>query len=94
VCTFDAKTLSGERLNRLTHAFNEQKGRLNHLETILAAMRAGTDAEAAELMAWIRIGESVESIVSYIESRPRADVVTQRSVRGFASYFRRISIRA
>lgn len=80
VCTYDTKTLSGERLNRLTHAFNEQKGRLNHLETILAAMRGGTDAEAAELMAWIRIGESVESVVSYIESKSRAVVVSQRSV--------------
>ncbi|KAM0207699.1 hypothetical protein ACHAPQ_006589 [Fusarium lateritium] len=80
VCTYDTKTLSGERLNRLTHAFNEQKGRLSHLETILAAMRTGTDAEAAELMAWIRIGESVESIVSYIESKSRAVVVSERIV--------------
>jgi hypothetical protein len=85
VCTFDAKMLSGERLNTLTHAFNEQKGRLNHLETILAAMRTGTDAEAAELMAWIRIGESVQSIVSYLESKSRAVVVSQRSVHSFAS---------
>ncbi|KAF5021211.1 hypothetical protein F66182_6750 [Fusarium sp. NRRL 66182] len=80
VCTYDTKTLSGERLNRLTHAFNQQKSRLNQLETMLAAMRTGTDAEAAEIMSWIRIGESVESIVSYIESKARAVVVSQRLV--------------
>ncbi|KAF4977197.1 hypothetical protein FZEAL_6225 [Fusarium zealandicum] len=68
-CTYDTQTLSGERLNRLTHAFNHQKNRLHQLETILAAMRGGTDEEAAETMAWIRIGESVESIVTYLESR-------------------------
>jgi hypothetical protein len=72
--------LSGETLNRLTNTVNEQKGRLHQLETILAAMRNGTDSEAAEVMSWIRIGESVESIVSYIESRSRAVVVTQRYV--------------
>ncbi|KAM0548165.1 hypothetical protein ACHAPJ_009963 [Fusarium lateritium] len=78
VCTFDTKTLSGERLNRLTHAFNQQKGRLNQLETILAAMRNGTDAEAAEVMSWIRIGEPVESIVSYIDSNSKAVILPQR----------------
>ncbi|RKK19438.1 hypothetical protein BFJ66_g6470 [Fusarium oxysporum f. sp. cepae] len=80
VCTYDTKVLSGETLNRLTNAVNEQKGRLNQLETILAAMRNGTDSEAAEVMSWIRIGESVESIVSYIESKSRAVVVPQRLV--------------
>ncbi|KAH7261754.1 hypothetical protein BKA59DRAFT_448001 [Fusarium tricinctum] len=82
-CARYTTTLSGERLNRLTHAFNEQKGGLNHLETILAAMRSGTDADAVEPMAWIRIGESVESVVSCIESKSRAVVVFQRSVHGF-----------
>ncbi|EXK88757.1 hypothetical protein FOQG_08052 [Fusarium oxysporum f. sp. raphani 54005] len=80
VCTYDTKVLSGETLNRLTNAVNEQKGRLNQLETILAAMRNGTDSEAAEVMSWIRIGESVESIVSCIESKSRAVVVPQRLV--------------
>ncbi|KAF4340016.1 conidial development fluffy [Fusarium beomiforme] len=80
VCTYDTKVLSGQMLNRLTNAVNEQKGRLNQLETILAAMRNGTDSEAAEVMSWVRIGESVESIVSYIESRSRAVVVSQRLV--------------
>ncbi|KAF4483438.1 Conidial development fluffy [Fusarium agapanthi] len=79
VCTYDNKVLSGETLNRLTNAVNEQKGRLNQLETILAAMRNGTDSEAAEVMSWIRIGESVDAIVSYIESRSRAVVVPQRA---------------
>ncbi|KAF4988983.1 hypothetical protein FGRMN_9419 [Fusarium graminum] len=45
-------------------------------------MRGGTDAEAAELMAWIRIGEPVESIVSYIDSKSKAVVVSQRIVGG------------
>lgn len=79
--------LSGETLNRLTNAVNEQKGRLNQLETILAAMRNGTDSEAAEVMSWIRIGESVESIVSYIESKSRAVIVPQRYVCVLISLF-------
>ncbi|KAJ3471826.1 hypothetical protein MRS44_001925 [Fusarium solani] len=65
-------------LNKLTHAFNQQKDRLQQLETILAAMRTGTDAEAAEVMAWIRIGEPVESIVSYLESRSKSVVISER----------------
>ncbi|CAG7564718.1 unnamed protein product [Fusarium equiseti] len=85
-CEYDAKILSGERLNRLTHAYNEQKAklmeketRLSQLETMLAAMREGTDAEAAEIMSWVRIGESVEAIVSYIESKSNAVVVHSRT---------------
>ncbi|KAM5370290.1 hypothetical protein ACJZ2D_008586 [Fusarium nematophilum] len=76
-CVYDTRVLSGERLNRLTHAYNRQKDRLRQLEAMLAAMRTGTDAEAAEVMAWIRIGESVESIASYLESRSKAVVVSQ-----------------
>lgn len=79
-CAYDTRTLSGDRLNKLTHAFNQQKDRLQQLETILAAMRTGTDAEAAEVMAWIRIGEPVESIVSYLESRSKSVVISERSV--------------
>ncbi|KAJ3523718.1 hypothetical protein NM208_g12342 [Fusarium decemcellulare] len=41
-------------------------------------MRKGTDAEAAEVMSWIRIGESVESIVSYLNTKSKAVVVSQR----------------
>ncbi|RSM18698.1 hypothetical protein CDV31_002418 [Fusarium ambrosium] len=77
-CAYDTRTLSGDRLNRLTHAFNQQKDRLQQLETILAAMRTGTDAEAAEVMAYIRIGEPVESIVSYLESRSKSVVISER----------------
>ncbi|KAM6532496.1 hypothetical protein FSOLCH5_001919 [Fusarium solani] len=77
-CAYDTRTLSGDRLNKLTHAFNQQKDRLQQLETILAAMRTGTDAEAAEVMAWIRIGEPVESIVSYLESRSKSVVISER----------------
>ncbi|KAM0425663.1 hypothetical protein ACHAPT_009195 [Fusarium lateritium] len=77
-CAYDTRTLSGERLNRLTHAFNQQKDRLQQLETILAAMRTGTDEEAAEVMSWIRIGEPVESIVSYLESRSKSVVISER----------------
>ncbi|KAH7193829.1 uncharacterized protein B0J16DRAFT_336078 [Fusarium flagelliforme] len=87
VCEYDTQILSGERLNRLTHAYNEQKAklmlkeaRLMQLETMLAAMRVGTDAEAAEIMSWVRIGESVEAIVSYIESKSNAVVVHSRLV--------------
>ncbi|KAM6537977.1 hypothetical protein FALCPG4_003870 [Fusarium falciforme] len=77
-CAYDTRTLSGDRLNKLTHAFNQQKDRLQQLETILAAMRTGTDAEAAEVMTWIRIGEPVESIVSYLESRSKSVVISER----------------
>ncbi|KAF4449735.1 Conidial development protein fluffy [Fusarium austroafricanum] len=80
VCTYDTKVLSGETLNRLTSKVNEQQGRLNQLEVILAAMRNGTDVEAVEVMSWIRIGESVGSIVSYIESKSKAVVVTERLI--------------
>ncbi|KAI1009509.1 hypothetical protein LB504_003124, partial [Fusarium proliferatum] len=80
VCTHNTKALSGETLNRLTNAVNEQKGRLDQLETILAAMRNGTDSEAAEIISWVGIGESVESIVSYIKLKSRAVVVPQRLV--------------
>jgi len=56
----------------------EKEARLGQLETMLAAMREGTDAEAAEIVSWVRIGESVEAIVSYIESKSNAVVVHQR----------------
>jgi hypothetical protein len=56
----------------------EKEARLSQLETMLAAMREGTDAEAAEIMSWVRIGESVEAIVSYIESKSNAVVVHSR----------------
>ena len=56
----------------------EKEARLVQLETMLAAMREGTDAEAAEIMSWVRIGEPVEAIVSYIESKSNAAVVPQR----------------
>ncbi|KAF5010452.1 hypothetical protein FDECE_3387 [Fusarium decemcellulare] len=77
-CIYDTKVLSGDRLNRLTHAFNQQKDRLRDLETILESMRKGTDAEAAEVMSWIRIGESVESIVSYLNTKSKTVAVSQR----------------
>lgn len=57
------------RQEHLRSQLSDQANEMAQLETILNVMRHGTDEEATEVLARLRLGESVAQLCSMLESR-------------------------
>jgi hypothetical protein len=57
------------RQEHLRSQILQQAIEIAHLKIVLLAMRHGTDDEAAEILARLRIGESVEQLGSLLERK-------------------------
>ena len=60
------------RQEHLRSRLFDQTNEMAQLETILHAMRHGTDEEATEVLARLRLGESVAQLCSMLGNRTEA----------------------
>lgn len=71
VCNYDMEE-GMTRQEYLRSQLSDQANEMAQLETILYAMRHGTDEEATEVLARLRLGESVAQLCSMLRSRTEA----------------------
>ncbi|ORY56146.1 uncharacterized protein BCR38DRAFT_461796 [Pseudomassariella vexata] len=68
VCQYEENGRLAARLQRISEQLNRQQDRLQDLEAIFEALQNGTDEQAAGILAYVRVGEPFETIVSHISS--------------------------
>ena len=59
------------RQGHLRSQYLHQATENTQLKAVLLAMRHGTDEEAAEMLARLRMGESIEQLCSLLEGRQK-----------------------
>lgn len=60
------------RQQHLRSQLSDQTNEMAQLETILHVMRHGTDGEAIEVLARLRLGESIAQLCSMLRDRTEA----------------------